>query len=350
MNGRKWMLMVVAGVVVAGVVLLIARWYRGGSVVAGPSTKLQIEINGGFAYVAPTGTDNRLEVAYLNDFVQWNDANSNGTMEPEEIEFDDLNGNGRRDPGEPDTCNVNQIGTQLKVTKGTIITHDPSTQPLPASREFDLDKAVVKFPALESANIPLTINAPNWPPPAANPLNPDNEAEWADMVPALLRTHPGKTIDPNWRMMVNGRVVLPGGSIKATLPSSPLFKKARFDFHKDHAPQFKAAMTDKTIYTVDVPSATVEILLGGAASGFTRLVIQPQGNRVELMLRGMHDMGSAIPGDGAPLKDFCAFYQLIQPKVPGKEFLVPHYIAPPGGSGGGGGLPTPGFFCPGDWF
>jgi len=346
MPGRAWL----ALFIVAGIIVFAVIWYGGGPPVSTPTTKLQIEINGGFAYVAPTGSDNHLEVAYLNDFVLWNDANGNGTMEPNEIEFDDLNGNGRRDAGEPDICNVNQVGTELKVTRGTIISHEPSTQTLPASREFDLDKAVVKFPALETANIPLKISATTWPPPPANPVNADNESEWSDMVPALRKKHTGTAIDPNWRTMVNGRVVLPGGSIKATIPSSPLFKKARFDFKANKVSQFKAAMTDKTIYTVDVPAATIEIQLGGAASGFTKLVIQPQGGKVELTLRGMHDMGSTIPGDGAPLKDFCAFYQLMQPRPASKDFLVPHYNASTGGTGGGGGLPTPGFFCPGDWF
>jgi hypothetical protein len=350
---RSLLLKIAAFVGVTSVVLLAVAWYwRGGPGVGpvAPTTKLVIEVSGGFAYVAPTGSDNHLEIAYLNDFVLWNDANGNGTMEPNEIEFDDLNNNGRRDPGEPDMCNVNQIGSELKVTKGTIISHDPSTQPLPASKEFNLDKAVVKFPALETANIPLTIGNLNWPPPAANPLNADVEAEWADMVPALLKHHTTSVIDPNWRTMVNGRVVLPGGLIKAAIPSSPIFKKARFDFKANHSSKFKAAMTDRTKYTVDVPAGTVEIQLSGAANGFTRLVIQPQGNTVELTLRGMHDMGSSIPGDGAPLKDFCAFYQLMQPRPDKKEFLVPHYIAAAGGTGGGGGLPSPGFFCPGEWF
>ena len=350
---RSLLLRIAGAVVVVTMVMLAAVWYwRGGPGVAPatPTTKLVIEISGGFAYVAPTGTDNHLEIAYLNDFVLWKDANKNNTMDPDEIEFDDLNGNDRRDPGEPDMCNVNQIGTELKVIRGTIIGHDPSAQSLPASREFNLDKAVVKFPALEAANIPLTIGNLNWPPPAANPVNPDAEAEWVDMVPALLKKHTSSAIDPNWRTMVNGRVVLPGGLIKAAIPSSPIFKKARFDFKANHSFKFKAAMTDRTKYTVDVPAGTVEIQLSGATNGFTKLVIQPQGNTVELSLRGMHDLGSAIPGDGAPLKDFCAFYQLMQSRPDKKDFLVPHYIAAPGGTGGAGGVPSPGFFCPGDWF
>src|SRR6185436_18623232 len=135
-----------------------------------------------------------------------------------------------------------------------------------------------------------------------------------------------------------------------TIPSSPIFKKSHFDFKANRVSQFKAAMTDKTIYTVDVPGTNIEIQLSGPAGGFTKLVIQPQGNKVELTLTGLHDMGSTIPGDGAPLKDFCTFYQLLQPRPAKAEFLVPHYIESRAGAGGAGALPSPGFFCPGEWF
>lgn len=352
MSGKAWIALLVVGGIALGALI----WYN--RVINPPltqtasaaTTKLRVEISGGFAYVPPTGSDNHLEVAYLNNWTFWTDANGNGTMEPNEIEYDDLNGNGSRDAGEPDFCTVHQLGTKLKVTKGTIISHDPASQTLPGDYVFDLDKTVVKFTALETANLPLTVGNMDWPPPDTEPSDPNDESKWEKMVPRLLKKHTGKTIDPNWRTLVNGRMVLPGGNIKATFPSGPVFKKAKFDFKQNKVSQFKAAMTDKTIYTVDVPAATVVIELNGPAGQFTRLVVQPQGNTVELTLTGNHDMGSPIPGDGDPLKDFCTFYQLMQPRPTKAEFFVPHYLAPTAGSGGGGGLPSPGFFCPGDWF
>jgi hypothetical protein len=271
-------------------------------------------------------------------------------MDPTEpAVFDDLNHNGVRDANEPDTCNVDQIGTQLIVDRG-VVESSVGGATVVVGQPQDIDKAVIRFPALETANIPLTIDkGPTWPPTPATPGNPDNEADWKDMVPTL-RSYHGGTINPNWQSIVNGRIVLPGGNIKATLPSNSLFKKAHFEFKASNALKFKAAMTDKMIYTVDVPGPTVELQVTGATSGLTKLVLQPQGNRVVLFLRGRHNM--SVPGDQAPLKDFCTFYQLLQPMPDPKDFLTPTYIAatpatpPPPGTQ----KPSPGFFCSGDWF
>src|SRR5436190_10079639 len=105
MNRR--MLMIAGAVVLFSAVLFLISKYGGGLKVIPPTTKLQIEITGGFAYVAPVSPDNHLEIAYLNDWVLRKDTNGNGVMDPTEpVEFDDLNGNGQQDAGEPDTCNV----------------------------------------------------------------------------------------------------------------------------------------------------------------------------------------------------------------------------------------------------
>ena len=351
---RKWLVLVVVVCVLLAVVWYVTKGTSpvGPTPKASGTTKLQITITGGFAYVAPTGTDNHLEIGYLEDWVLRKDVNNNGVMEPTEPAiFDDLNNNGVQDANEPDKCNVNQMGTELVIDRGTIQGHEPSATPLPANRVFDLDKAVVKFPALETANIPLTIGRGTaWPPTPDEPADPDNEGHWKDMVPSLKAYHAGTTINPNWRDMVNGRVVLPGGNIRATLPSNAIFKKAHFDFHANNAFKFKAAMTDKNIYTVDVPGSTIELQISNATSGLTKLVLQPQGNRVELILRGKHD--STVPGDHEPLRDFCTFYQLMQPMPDPKDFLLPIFVAvpplptPPPGSP----KPSPGFFCSGDWF
>jgi hypothetical protein len=352
-----WKRLLVMVVVVAAVAGAWWWWHLRATAPIGTtvsSTKLEIQIEGGFAFVAPT-TGNKLEIAYLNDWVLRKDTNGNGVMDPTEpAVFDDLNNNGVRDANESDTCNVDQMGTHLIVDRGSVDTSLGAT--VVAGQPQDIDKAVIRFPALETANIPLTIDkGTTWPPAPATPgtpaapANPDNEADWKDMVPTL-RSYHGGTINPSWQTMVNGRMVLPGGNIKATIPSNSVFKKAHFEFKANNALKFKAAMTDRMIYTVDVPGPTVELQVTGATSGLTKLVLKPQGNRVVLILRGRHNM--SVPGDQAPLKDFCSFYQLLQPMPDPKDFLTPVYIAatpatpPPPGSQ----KPSPGFFCNGDWF
>jgi len=346
MSGKRFL----ALLVVVGMVGLALWLYRGErtTMVTSSSTKLQIEITGGFAFVAPT-TGNKLEIAYLDDWVLRKDTNGNGVMDPTEPAiFDDLNQNGVQDANEPDTCNVDQMGTDLIVERGIVDSSVGKT--VIVGQPEDLDKAVIRFPALETANIPRTIDRGTaWPPTPPTPGNPDQEADWKDMVPSL-RSYHGGTINPSWQTMVNGRIVLPGGNIKATIPSNPVFKKAHFEFKDKNALKFKAAMTDKVIYTVDVPGSTVELQITGATSGLTKLVLKPQGNRVVLVLRGRHD--TSIPGHQAPLKDFCTFYQLLQPMPDPNDFLTPFYIEatpltlPPPGSQ----KPSPGFFCPGEWF
>lgn len=351
MSGRRWFWTVV----ILGVAAFAVFWWRRATVpstpASGSSTKLEITVIGGFAFVP--SPDRHLEIAYLEDFVLRNDTNGNGVMDPTEpVAFDDVNGNGVKDANEHDTCNIDQIGTELKITRGTIDVSEPVGKQVPA--EFNLDKAVVTFPALEAANIALSGGPATWPPSPDVPANTDDEPQWKNHVP-ILRQHHGGTINPNWRNMVNGRLVLRGGDIKSTFPSNPLLKKANFEFKANNQVKFKAAMTDKMIYTVDVPAGNVEILLSGGSEGFTRLVIKPQGNKVALQLKGKH--ATATPPaltSGTPLHDFCAFYQLLQPMPPPAEFLLPHYIPDAAlliaQNTSSGGAPTPGFFCPGDWF
>lgn len=343
--GRRW-----SPVLVLVVISLTGLSCSRGCPPSGKTTRLEITVIGGFAFV-PTPTDRHLEIAYLNDWVLRTDTNGNGIMEPNEpAVYDDANGNGRQDPNEPDTCNVDQIGTELKVTRGTISISEPTNLTVPASREFNLDKAVLTFPALEAASLPLNIGRGPWPPSPNLPTNPDDETNWKDMVPSLKEYHQGTTINPNWRTMVNGRVVLRGGNIRASLPSTPIMKRAHFEFKTKTALKFKAATTDKLIYTADVPAGEIEILLNPTAMGFTRLVLQPQGGRVELTLRGLH-ASSGQPMPNMPLHDFCAFYQLLQPMPLPAEFLLPHYIPAPVPTGSNASaMPSPGFYCDGDWF
>jgi len=281
------------------------------------STDLQIEIYGGFAYV-PTRPDNRLEIAYLED---------------------------TNVPG----CVVHQLGVDLMVVGGTIV--EPANPP--ATKMFDLESAVVTFPDLESANLPLTANRGPRPGSPYHPANPNNPPEWEDLqwVPGISPDVPNSSLNPDWRTLVDGRIVLRGGTIKGLLPSDVVVKDSIFEFRKGAAPVYSQAITDRTNYTVKVPSDRVTMLLSNAKSGVTRIVVTPAANQpVSLKLIGRH--AAQTPGSlppGTPIPDFCAFYQLLQPVPPPSDWLIPHLASPAPGPGNLG-KPSPGPFCPGDWF
>lgn len=303
----------------------------------GPSTELVIEITGGFAYV-PTPADNLLEIAYLND-----------TQLREDV---DTNGDGVTDKPNELVCDVDQIGTELMVLRGDIVVALPA--PAPATRIFNLDGAVVTFPKLDNASIPLTITRKAWPPNPMKPVNVKDETRWNDLqyVPKITDHLTNKTLRPTWRNEVNGRVVLKGGAIWGTIPSDPTAQRAEFDFKIGGVLRGTAASTDKTIYKVTVPDDEIEILFSGSVHGFQRLVLKPTATNepVRLRLRGLHAMSTgASLADGQELTDFCAFNALLQPLPKSPEFLRVYYKAPPAASAGGA-QPSPGFFCDGNWF
>ncbi len=90
------------------------------------TTKLEIEITGGFAYI-PSPNDSTLHIAYLNNVQVKEDTDNN--------------------PGTADevVCNVPQVGTELMIVRGVVDAYQGS-QPMPETRIFDLDKARLRFP------------------------------------------------------------------------------------------------------------------------------------------------------------------------------------------------------------
>jgi hypothetical protein len=170
---RRSGILVVAVLVFGG-----ATWYFAPAAPAAsqpPTTRLVIEMTGGFAFV-PTPQQNLLEVAYLNDV--------------------DLRENGN-----------------IKVVEHT------KNRPAPATKEFDLDGAVVRFPALEKADKALTFDRHAWntdPPTPGTPTNPDAEPDWHNLrfVPSILRN--GQlAIRGDWKDVVNGWLELRGGRVTA---------------------------------------------------------------------------------------------------------------------------------------
>ena len=162
-------------------------------------TKLIIEITGGFAYV-PEVSSRTLNIAYLND-----------------VEIKETVAGVERI-----ICQVDEIGTELSVLRGNIV--DPPLSQVPPNRTFNLDKAVVKIPALNTINTALIYNRPAFPP---SPAKPTNANHWKNLqyVPSLKDHHPNSGIRPTWRNEVNGRVELRGGTLEATVPTDPSIRE-----------------------------------------------------------------------------------------------------------------------------
>jgi len=293
----------------------------------GPRSTIQLEIviDGGFAYI-PSGS-NTLNIAYLNS---WTYANP-------------LSRGGQRPAVETFSCNVEQMGTDLTV-EGDIV------EPSSGQTLYDLNKTIVTFPALvnSTASLSATRGVRNTSPFKPSPLNAN---AWEDLrfIPSLIAEH-GAKLNTNWREIVNGYMELKGGTLKGVKPRK--FADYTFDFRNGSDSKFMQAITDRTLYTVNVPGDRVEIDLDGD-TGPDRIVVKPSGssNVVRLFLVGKHGASAAKSlGHDDPLKEHCTFYQLFDPVPLPTVWLTPHLVAP-GSAADRTKVPkTPGFFCPGDWF
>jgi hypothetical protein len=303
------------------------------------STQLEIEFVGGFAFVQD---DPRLDVAYLKDTeIKLRDTRPLETGETNKT-----------------VCDVDQIGTELYIERGTIASVTPANAPGVGAKLFDLDKATVTFPALEMANLTLSANH-TWPPVPPLPMPDSDPMQWQNLkfVPGLKKFHANQPLHSNWTSKINGRVRLKGGSITGDVPSNPYLQPAMFDFKEVSGATrvAGAAVTDRAIYKVTVPAANVVISITGGGPAPRSLTINPPapGQPVKLRVRGIHaDMLHSPTGK---LHDFCAFYGLFNVIPPYETWLEPHVImiaAPPSSttSTTGGGQPSPGFYCPADWF
>jgi hypothetical protein len=323
MSGRKQLLTVTA----LGALIALTAACAGGCRDTSPATagtpsttRLIVEITGGFAYV-PDVPKRTFEIAYLND-----------------VNLKDDNGK--------TICEVDEIGTELTVLRGRIVS--PSTPP--ADRTFDLDGTVVTIPALDNTTTPLTYTRPNGHPV---PPKPSNNSHWSNLqyMPSLKDFHNGISIRPTWRNEVNGRMVLKGGTVVGTVPTDPAIEKADFEFRQGTTSKGNFAVIDKIIYTVDVPGSAVELLLTHSLSSTTLRIEPPKpGKPVRLKLHGLHGAdGVASFVQGQEVRDFCAFYSLVEPKQAESDMVRLFYNGP-SGTPGAFGQPSPGYFCPGDGF
>ena len=214
MGWLKWVLLIL----IVGIAILVwYRWPKPPTVV----TKLELEANGGFAYIHAPG-DPELNIAFLSD------PPSTAEVNPA--------------TGRP-MCDVRQLGVDLVVISGTITSFSSTpAKPIPGNRTFDLKGAVVTFPDLAKSTSPLDVIRGDRP-PAAGPFGPPNTGDptqWQDVKfvpgmryaggPAQAPDYPASTLDPNWRTKVDGRVVLTHGVVRARHPSDVAAKDAVFEF------------------------------------------------------------------------------------------------------------------------
>jgi hypothetical protein len=295
-------------------------------------TRLEIEIAGGFAYI-PSPNERTLYIAYLGNVLTKEDTYGNPATADEVV------------------CNVPQVGTELMVVRGMVDGYQGS-KPMPQSRIFNLDKAKVTFSRM-GGGYPSVNRSPWKPVPLKAPGHSDPAWKNLQYVPRII-DHPGLTnrkIIPDWKNdnKINGFMTLRGGSLEGMTPSNPIAEMAEFEFRVGTTIT-PVSTTDRTIYRVSVPGNNVDIRFNGATHGYTRLVLKPNapGEAVRLRLRGLHAMNTP-PKDGDELYDFCAFHSLLTPKVTSKDYVRIFYKAPDVPQGGSG-MPSPGFYCNGDWF
>ena len=301
---------------------------------AQPSIALEIEFVGGFAFVQ---SNPRLDVAYLNNVL----INLSDTRPLESGESDRV------------VCSVAQIGAQLEVVRGNIVSAVPSNAPELPSKIFDLNgKKNVTFPGLEAGDASLNANH-TWPPTPPLPTPATEANKWLPLhfIPGLTKHHPMTGPHANWVSKVNGRIRLKGGTVTAGVPSTPQMQESHFDFTNVSGTQsFTGAMTDRAVYTATVNANNIVIVFtGGGTSPITRLEIEPlvAGEPVKLRVRGKHD-GTGPPANGK-LVDFCAFYSLFD-HIPAYEEWIEPFLIQPTALVAGGAQPSPGFYCPMDWF
>jgi hypothetical protein len=276
------------------------------------TTPLIIEISGGFKYVH-SPADHRVEIAFLKSTTG--------------------------------ACTVNQLGVELAVKDGDIVV--PASAP--ADKTFDPGGAVVTFGDNPAEALTAT-RGPN-PGPPFHPANPDTPAaNWEDLswIPRVDTYYPGNPLNPNWRQMVDGRLVLTHGKLVAAKPSDVAAVTGLFQFKRaSDGTTFQQSVTDNAIYTGQVPGDRVIINLANARSGISRIEIKPSGGLpVKLLLTGIH-AGIPMMHPGDTITHYCAFYELRSPVPPMTERLLPVYIGDPALPLAG--QPSPGAYCPGEF-
>jgi hypothetical protein len=329
MGGLKWVAVILIIVIIA-----LVWYYRPKPPLV--TTDLELESVGGFAYIHSRGAP-EVNVAFLKS-----------------VDVAD--------------CKVEQLGVELMVVSGVVtsVTGGPDpTLPPALKRRFELQRATVRFPDLAKSSHPLVVNRSRRP---TGPFGPGQATEWADVrwVPGIrynvgttsgqpTADYPQSTLHPDWPNMVDGRVVLSNGTMSAGHPSDVAVQDSIFEFKTPGGtgPSYKQAVTDSTVFRARVPSNQIVINLTGAASTVTQIVIQPTeaGRAVRLKMKGRHaEQTPPVLPIGEPVHHYCAFYQLLDPIPAHNLQLIPQLFSGPIASSTLGGQPSPGAYCPGEWY
>jgi hypothetical protein len=306
------------------VISLIAGWVFAVTTVVTikKTTELRFELQGGFAYVN-SPVDNMVEVAYLKET-------------------------------NVENCKVPQPGTNLNIIRGTIVSIEPASL---SGISFDVTGSKIELGASEDTGGPISTK-PNHPPAPDHPANTNSETDWNDSrwVPYVSPDYPTSSLNPNWRTMVDGRLVLRGGRLTGSSPSRVLARELMWEWRTNDGlgTKYQQSITDTAVYKAHIKGATITLTLTNAKSGLTKLELKPliPGDPVVLQLEGRHDMTDPPPQPGDKLKHFCAFYQLMQPVPEYAKQYMPYLLASGvvGSTGATGGNPSPGYYCPGDGF
>lgn len=254
-------------------------------------------------------------------------------------------------------CTVPQETVSLVVDKGDIL--EPASPP--ADKTFDVAGATITLDSASAATQTLTANGLGKPGDPFHPADVETDDGWKDLqwLANVTANGPSNKIASDWRTRVNGRMVLTSGTIRAGKPTDTAAAHGTWEFKNSAQPGTvvsKQAISDRAIYTVDLPGPDVVLNLAGAASGVSKIRIRPTtGNKVNVMLMGGHP--SSAPAHipvGARIDHFCSFYLLMDPVPDPAQWLYPHFAGlnagTPLASGSTQAQANPGFYCPGDMF
>lgn len=277
----------------------------------GPMNTVDMTILGPFTYVH-SSSHQTVDVAFLNDV-------SAGS------------------------CSVMKPKVSLRVLDGTITA--PANPP--ADKTFPLDGVIVTFGSATSGS--LTQAGPGLVGQGDHPTNPSDNSQWSDMkwVPNLFKNY-STAINPNWAKLpvVNGRVVLNVGKLQGGPPTEPSLRTAIWEFKKSPSTSavFSQAMTNGVAYSTSMPGTSVVITLTHKDNTTSTIEIAPNSHHVQLSLVARHD---GDVSEVAPIRHFCAYYQLLSTPPADSDQLLPYFVDPSAPMPRD--RPVPGPMCPGDY-
>ena len=243
-------------------------------------------------------------------------------------------------------CDVMQLGVDLTVKDGEIIV--PATPP--PGNVFDPGGAVVTFGDNQQER--LVVERGPKPGSPNHPTSPDDEASWRDLqwIPNLGAELPKNPLNPKWRELVDGRFVLTHGTLVGAKPSDEDAANSVFTFsRKSDGLSFTQAITDRALFTSEIPGDRVIVNMPGARGGVSRIEVRSvKGAPVVLLITGKHPDVPKRLKVGDVITHYCEYYVLMSPVPAFADRLLPAYVGDPGKPLGGN--LSPGAYCSGDFY